>query len=463
MDAIVVAVAACLTLALVLPWYVKRPFWFDELVSVEIADLSPRHFLDFVFGTEANMGLYHALLRPWLALGSGEGWVRALSIVFALGVLPILYGLAKRLFDTRTAMLSVLLLSVNVPYVGYARDARGYALTLLLVTSASYFLVRARDEARLRDWIVWAVTAGLAVWAHLFAGLVVCAQLVWLAAVRRSVSRSHALAALAVLAVVLLPAVAAVVLGGQGAQLDWLDPPTLRKLPGLFGWFVDSRPTLVVYFAGAVVALLAAYRGRDRRPYTLLLLWLLIPPALAFAFSYVSPVYLYRYFLFSLPALVLLVASGFARLRPLWLGIALAVFASALSARAVERCQPDCELRRDDWRGASAYVQAQQRAGDAIVVYPQELRTALDHYLGATRPRLLYPARWGLTGSAAEGDASLTQALASLGGDRRVWLVTWWLPSEPARRALQASATLVDEQEFDGNVHVQLFQTTAGA
>ncbi len=457
-DVLVVGIAALVTLALVLPWFARRPFWFDELVSVEIAGLGPRAFADYVFGVESNMALYHAVLALWLQLGSDEAWVRLPSITFAVATLPFVFALGRRLFDRTAAMLAVALMCVNVSFVGYARDARSYALVLLLVTASYYFLVRGAQDGRGRDWAAWAFLGALAVWAHLLAALVLVAQVGWLVLERNSIPRRHALRAVAGLAALLVPVILAVVLGDQSAQLDWLDRPGLRQLPGLGEWFVESRATLIVYLVGVVVALVAGIRARDRRPYALLLLWLVSPPAIAFALSYLGdPVYLYRYFLMSLPALVLLVAAGFARLRPLWLGVALAAVACALSLRTIEGCRPDCKLRHDDWEAAVGYLQAHARPGDAIVVYPDEVRTPLDHYLRDERPRLLYPERWSLLGGEREGRETLEAAMQGVGDHPRVWLVTWWLPSEPARTALRQRATPVDEREFQGNVHVYLY------
>ena len=115
----------------------------------------------------------------------------------------------------------------------------------------------------------------------------------------------------------------------------------------------------------------------------------------------------------------------------------------------------------DDWEAAVADLQARARPGDAIVVYPDEVRTPLDHYLGTERPRLLYPERWGLVGGATEGAESLDAAMWAAAEHPRVWLVTWWLPAEPARAALNPHTTPVDEREFQGNVHVELYRTAA--
>jgi mannosyltransferase len=461
-GALVVGLSALVTLALVLSSYARRPFWFDELVSVEIAGLEPSELVDYIFGVESNMALYHALLALWLRLGDDEAWVRLPSIVFAIATLPFLYVLGRRLFDRITAALAVALMCVNVSYVGYARDARSYALALLLVTASACFFVRGVQDRRARDWAGWAVLGALAVWAHLFAALVVVAQIAWLLLERRSVPRREAVLAVAGIGALLLPVTLAVVLGGQSAQLDWLGRPGLRQLPGLAAWFLESRTTLVLYLAGVATALVAGVRAPDRRPYTLLLVWLLLPPAVAFGLSYVGdPVYLYRFFLVCLPAFVLLAAAGFARLRPLWFGLVLTALACVLSVRTIEGCRPDCKLRHDAWEAAVVDLQARVRPNDAIVVYPAQVRTPLDHYLGVKRPRLLYPERWGLVGGNGEGAQSLDRAMEMLARHPRVWLVTWWLPAGPARESLRSRATLLDAREFDGNVHVALYRTGA--
>jgi mannosyltransferase len=464
LDAAAIGVALAATLALVLPWYTRRPFWFDELVSVEIAGLSPRDLLEYVVTVESNMTLYHALLSPWVAISGDVGFVRALSILFALAALPFVYALARRLFDRRTAVIAVLLTSVNVSFVGHARDARSYMLALLLVTAATYFLVRAVEDTRTRFWALYAVAAALAVWAHLLAGLVIVAHAAWLLLERRRVPQRRAVLAIGAVGLLVLPLALAIVLGGQRAQLDWVPRPGPRKLPGLFEWYVESWPTLAVYFVGGVAALLAALRewrrGTDSAPrrYPLLLLWLGLPPLAAFAISYAQPVYLYRYFIFGLPALIVLVSSGFARLRPVWLGVALAAAAVALSVRTDVTCQPDCKIRHDDFRAASAYVAAHARPGDAVVVFPSEVRTGFAHYLHPRPARLLFPARWELIGGATEGSDDLDAAMRTIGRYPRVWLLTWWLPSEPAHRALARRATRVSAREFPGNVHVELYR-----
>jgi hypothetical protein len=463
-DAAAIGVAAVTTLALVVPYYTRRPFWFDEIVSVEIAALSPGRLLEYLTTVETNMALYHGLLAPIVGVSGDEAVVRALSIAIAVAVLPFVYLLGLRLFDRRTAALAVLLLSVNVSFVGHARDARGYVLALLLVTASTSFLVGAVAAPGRRSWTLYTVTAGLAVWAHVIAGLVVAAHVAWLLLERRTVPlRRTVLTAVGVGALV-LPLVAAMTIGDQQTQLDWLERPRLRMLLGLFDWYVENRPALVVYFAGGVLAVAAAVCAWRRPPadgarsHTLLLLWLGVPPVAAFVLSFAQPVFLYRYFLLGLPALVLLVASGLARIRPGWLGIAAAALAVALSVRTDLACQPDCKIRHDDFESASAHVRARARPDDAVLVSPPQIRIAYAHYLKRPPGHLLYPARWALIDGNIEGVDDVTAATAGLGRHPRVWLLTWWLPSEDARRAVARQSTLVDAREFPGNVRVEAYR-----
>src|SRR5882724_11633522 len=66
----------------------RKPFWFDETFSVEVARLDWRNFLHLLWWREANMSLYYVLLRVWLHLGQSEFFVRSLSVVIAVATLP---------------------------------------------------------------------------------------------------------------------------------------------------------------------------------------------------------------------------------------------------------------------------------------------------------------------------------------------------------------------------------------
>jgi mannosyltransferase len=443
----------------------RRPLWFDETVSVEAAKLPTGTLAHYLVTTESNMSLYHVLLHFWLQLGSSEAFARSLSVIFAIATLPLLYALTRRLFDTRTATIAVALLAANVAFVGHAREARGYPLAVLLVTASSLSLVAALQDGRRRDWALCAITSALAIYAHLFAAFAILAQLGSLVVIRHRIDPRRLSAAVAALALLLTPLAAALLVYRQGGQIDWLEAPRARQLPGLIEWFTDSRALTVLYFAAGLVALSAAYadwREHGRSPqfwrYVLLVAWLAFPPVAAFAISFAKPVYLYRYFLVSLPALVVLVAAGLARIGNARIVFAAVLAAVVLSTRTTAACTPGCKVRHDDWRGAATYIESRMRPGDGVIFDPKELRTAFARYTqAARRPRLLYPTRWPLQGGRAEGTGTLSAALDQARSKRRVWLVSWWLPEGDVPTLLGRARGRPVVREFAGNVKIRLY------
>jgi uncharacterized membrane protein len=442
-----------------------RPLWFDETVSVEAAKLSTGSFAQYVTSTESNMGLYYALLHGWLWLDGGDAFARVLSVVFGLASLPVLYALARRLFDGKTAAVAVLWIAANVNFVGHAREARGYSLELLLMTASSLVLVRAVQERRDRDWVWYTLLSALALYAQLLAGLVILAQLLSLLVVRSRVPIRRVVAAAIAIGLLATPIVVAVVVNHQAHQIDWVTPPKPKQLPGLYYWFTGSWTLTALDSAACMVAIWAAYREWRRRrsdaaiwPTIFVLAVLVVPPVVAYAASWAKPLYLYRYFLVSLPALAILVAAGLVRLGRGWMVAAGLLAVLGLAGHTTAACTPGCVVGTDDWRAAAAYIGSNMRAGDGVVFAPAELRTPFAHFLPpGQRPLLVYPSRWPLSGGAAEGAASLGPEVVRRHSLRRIWLVTWWLPTQGAPQMLTRARGIPRTRDFAGNVRVRLY------
>jgi mannosyltransferase len=458
------AAAGVLSAVLMLIGLGRRPLWFDETVSVEAAKLPASSLAHYVASTESNMSLYHVLLHLWLLLNGGDAFARALSVVFGLATLPLVYALARRLFDTRAAVIAVFVIAGNVNFVGHAREARGYSLAVLLVTASSLFLVMAVQDGRRRHWALYAVTGVLAVYAHLLAALAILAQLLSLLVLRSRIPMRWLIVSVAGGVLLLAPLVVAVATHSQGRQIDWVTAPRLRQLPGLLYWYTGSWVLTALILVGSVVALATAYVELRRQPsalriwpYALVVSWLVFPPLAAFAISFAKPVYLYRYFLVSLPALAILVAVGLSRIGRAWILASVVLLFVALSTRTTAACTPGCVIGQDDWRAAAAYVASEMRPGDGLLFDPGELRTPFAHYLQGARPRLLDPARWALVGGPVEGAATPAAALARARSARRVWLVTWWLPRGDVPARLTRARGRPAVHDFAGNVLVRLY------
>src|SRR6266436_3086062 len=119
-----------------------KSFWLDEGISIEIARLPWRQFFYVLRRREINMALYYLLLHFWLVLGSTEGFIRGLSVLFSVATVPVLYALGARLFGRGVGLLAAWLLAINAYHIRYAQEARSYALVVFMATLGTWLLVR---------------------------------------------------------------------------------------------------------------------------------------------------------------------------------------------------------------------------------------------------------------------------------------------------------------------------------
>ena len=157
----------------------RKPFWFDECFSVEVARIGWGTFLRLLWWREANMALYYLLLRIWLHFGQSEFFVRSLSVLFAAATLPAIYWLARILYDRRVALDC----RGPVHVQRLQRSLRTGGAQLRAVSAAGHACFGVPDsylrEPTRRNWLGYIVASILAVYSHFYALLLVATH--WLA------------------------------------------------------------------------------------------------------------------------------------------------------------------------------------------------------------------------------------------------------------------------------------------
>jgi mannosyltransferase len=428
----------------------RKPFWFDECFSVEVARLSWHDFLRLLWWREANMSLYYVLLRGWLHWGFHPLFVRSFSVLCSLATLPAIYWLACQLFNRRVGMTAVALMSCNAYSIRYAQEARSYALFLLLATLSSGFLVAWLREPSLGNRRGYVVASVLAVYAHFYALLLIAVQ--WLAvrpfggapaSETRVMNHRGIRRAWFEIGVAVLPLLAFVTKTGAG-PIRWIARPGFHdmldyweRLAGNGGW-----PLLLLYAAACFAAVMPLSR-RLLHPRVewetwrlrFLLLWLILPVALAVVLSLARPVFLGRYFIFCLPPLVVLGAAGLANLRRAWMvAVCLAVMLLLSLKGTVSYYNHDFDLERDGSEAAANYIYDHAQPGDAILFHIAEARIPYE-FFGSLRtgglksgvpsgPEIVFP-RHGdhLDYRDVTGKPSSELARTLSGQHGRVWMV----------------------------------------
>jgi mannosyltransferase len=371
-----------------------------------------------------------------------------------------------------TGFLSGMVFATAPAMTFYAQMARSYAIVTMFATIASYLLLRACPDGRWRWWSAYAAAAALTGLFNLFGLLILAAHGVTLLLTDTRGQKGQGqrgrwigrvpvrwLAACAAALVVLGPLLR--VAGGQQEQIAWLTRPDFRTIDRLLHDFAGSKelviPFALLVLAGLVVACLAD-NWPPLNPAAIALPWLVVPPFLLIAVSYVKPVYYERYVEFCLPALAILVGTGLTgivrlasaapvrRLRVAWLpAAAAALIVLGLAAMLVgpQGAIRQTAARPDNLRLASAIVAAQEQPGDVVFYIPLDA-----HVLGTGYPAPFERLRdialaqspiasGTLTGTEITSPAVLKSRFTDV---RRVWVVTgasnykFPVPSTPVDR-----------------------------
>ena len=377
----------------------RKPFWFDECFSVEVARLDWANFLHLLWWREANMSLYYLLLRIWLHFGHTEFFIRSLSVLIAAATLPAIYWLAQLLYDRRVALIVAALFTFNAYSVRYSQEARSYALLVLLATLSSGFLIAwvrepVREPAR-RSRLGYVLFSVLAVYAHFYALLLVAAQGLALRRFGSSARGPDQLkpseAPLAAqlrrawitIGLAVSPLLVFVAKTGAG-PIRWIPKPGLRDVLEFYEHLAGGSnwALLIVCAAACTAALLPARKQLWARSQSweswrihFLLAWLFFPVALTVLLSFARPVFLARYMIFCLPALLILVAAGLARLRPSWLLAAALAGILLLATQGIFFVYGhDFDNERDASVAAAAFILDHAQLEDAVIFHIAETR-----------------------------------------------------------------------------------------
>ena len=397
------ALVGLVSLALGLITIGRKSFWYDEAFDGVRIRGTWRSLAVLVGETEMSQAAYLVLLKAWSAVVPGtDVWLRLPSVAAACLASALLVVLGARLVDRLTGIVAGLLLATHELVVSWSQQARTYALLTLAVVVVSLLFLRAVEVGSRPSWLLYGLAAGLSVYVHFFAGLVVAAQLASLPLRSRRPPGRYVSEAVAVLVAVGSVAVAFTATAPR-RQIDFLPEPTPASVWAAVAGAVGHNWLLpVAALAGLVVLARRARRGVDGATWLLALLacWLLIPLVLSFLVSLHQPILADRYLIVVAPGLALAAAvtvSALARRRRALGVVALAAVVAVAGVRIVQWYT----LRPEDWRAATTHLEAVRTPVDDLIVAPAYAVHGLRFYdrsVAVTRPpvrRRTFVLLWG--------------------------------------------------------------------
>jgi len=390
------ALLALLALVVIAAWLRfsslgAQSLWNDEAVSWQQARLD---WPGLIAATAADNYpplqnfLIHLSIR---AFGETEFALRLPSALLGVAAVPLLYWTGAPLVGRAGALLAAALLCLSSFHLWYSQEARMYALLCFASIAFAGSLTRfARQPGW--SWGTASVVAGtVLLYSHPYGPLNWAALVLPVAVVawrtgghRRAVCivLVQSPAILAFLPWALILAGRARVVATEGFWIPQLSPATLL---GYFELLLNGRGMLAMLGLAVVLLLLPDIAPAQRRVLAMtgdgppdrpragdlavVAIWGLLPALLGtIASLLVEPVLFPRYLIGSLPALLLLVGAGLARLpRGLAGGLGMAGLLGAALVGLIHLGLGE----RDDFRDVALALEHQLRPGDCVAMSPQ--------------------------------------------------------------------------------------------
>jgi uncharacterized membrane protein len=301
--------------------------WVDEAVTASHAGGSLNQTFTYITEDAVQGPLYYIALHAFPR--HNELLLRWPSVLAGMCGIAMLMFTAARLYgNLNLALMAGALLAVNPYHIWLSRMARVYSLlfTLALI-NACFFLVLLKGNRKQVNWLVFMISGTAAYLTHYFALFLPLTQYILFAFVLRR-QRGFFRRWLRAQIVMGLPlglwVLRLLLQESVAAGVGWIPRPGVDDLvitlwnmtlgyDGTLPWYLI--PGLIAAAAGLIPGIYYAWKERSTGRVDFYWLWLMtVPLGLAFVISIAArPVYVDRYFVGFLPAILFLVLYGWQR------------------------------------------------------------------------------------------------------------------------------------------------------
>jgi len=391
--------------------------WVDEIVTVVKFVEKPLWYIVSHYPVPNNHILNSILAHISISLfGESEITLRLAAFLMGLLSIPLIYKVARELFDEKVGLISSFLLSISVFHILHSQNARGYSGLVFFSLLSLLFLLKAIKRGNKRYWVGFVLATVLNVY-NLPLGLIVLGIeisfflviLIYISPLRADVRLLKRFllsvgAGLLIIFLLYLP-VLSEVLSAQVREVGEHPPQynlsTFKRIffsfflgpqqPGLWRW-----RNLYLFFFLFLTGVFASFK-EYQQSIVLCLFWAL---SLFIAADFLPdwP----RAYIFTLPIYLIVISKGVTSIGIL-LGrltklsqihkraesVVICILALALSGPmgiAPLRRYYSESFPMENWKGVAQYLKEHVRPGDGVYVKPPwpELCLSLDYYLRDT-------------------------------------------------------------------------------
>ena len=373
--------------------------WIDEVVTADRVHSSLADSLGSIIGAGNQVPFYYLLMRSFptcneFLLRLPSAFAGTLSIALIMLIAAHLYH------DQTVTLLAGALLAFSPVHIWLSRMARAYALLIALSLLVSYLFIDMLETNRPRPkWIAFVLGSAAAYLTHYFGLILLFTQLVFLLVCRRANARfkrrwivAQCIAVAPFLLWFLPLAIIDLLNPGHliGKGTGWVPHPhavdlllTLSNMAvgydgsGSWGYLPGLLAASILLGVGLI------YIFRRANTWNLYWFALAIPfPLIVFLISAIKPLYVDRYFSIGLPAVLLLMVSGWQRLpysALRWMTVGTILLTQVSSVGFTLQQSRD---EKTDWRGLATYIRNSYQPGDSVLFEAKHLREPFEYYFG---------------------------------------------------------------------------------
>jgi hypothetical protein len=369
--------------------------WTDEGISVGIAS-HPLSAIPRVLRRDGSPPLYYVLLHGWMrAVGTSEAQTHALSLVFALAMVPVALWAGWSLFGRRVGWICAALAATSSYLDDFSHETRMYTLVALLGFVAAASFLHAFAFRRRRYVPLFVVSLAMLLYTHNWgiyfavAAALAVVPCVVAAPDRRRAGRDAALAFVAV-GVVYAPWVPTLLAQAAHTGAPWSARPVAREMISALGDVLGDPHervlvALVLGGGAAILGLLRRYRTPEGRAVVAALVLGGATLAAGWLSAQVEPAWSYRYLAVLLGPVLILAAVALARggghgLAALLL---ILVFWTQPLGRLTGLRQPVHRDQKSAVKPIADVVRPKLGPGDVVVAMQMEEVPVLRYYLPA--------------------------------------------------------------------------------
>lgn len=417
-------------------WNSDQSFWWDEIWST-MTYVKAQSLWDVVSSLGYyfnNHILYSLLARAFIAvLGESELVARLPAVLMGLLAIVVVFHCGKAFLGVSAGCLAALLLAFSAFHIDHSSEARGYSGLVLFSLLSSYYFIKGLKENRYTSWLAYVLFTVLGFYAHIFMVAVSVSQFVsalifaggrkWASGtieITQRALRSFFLALLCAGITTLL--IYSPVLPAFFKNLGRMQVVTVSRVPFAVSLVQSLLPGCNSSAGGIVYGILivAGLFGILKKNSALFIYVLVLCVFPLFLYLVINPMFVFeRYFIFTLPALLLIVSQGIVglttKLQGMYKNGAIIVVLALIVYLQVPAIATTLNRDRQNYREGISYVEGEMsdEGGDLIVA----IGYAGEHFeYYASDSTIVMP-------------ETLDELSSLMQGKERVWcLITAWLP-----------------------------------